>query len=76
MAPLGDPLRRKNSNMPQYRTETDSLDSLELNAFGPLIADVLLGSLGLLTGVQFDELVSPQRVMRLGSDPKPDSTET
>jgi len=29
----------------------------------------------LLTGEQFDELVSPQRVMRLGSDPKPKPTE-
>ena len=29
----------------------------------------------LLTGEQFDELVSPQRVMRLGSDPKPNSTD-
>ncbi len=32
--------------------------------------------LGLLTADQFDELVSPQRVMRLGSDPKINSTET
>jgi aspartate ammonia-lyase len=121
-----------------------SAGSLELNAFGPLIAEALLGSLGLLTnaceifrtrcvegikpnaevcaanvdsatatiaalvetigyeagvevarqgrdggrsirqividselltGEQFDELVSPQRVMRLGSDPKPNSTD-
>ena len=34
MAPLDDLPRRKDNNMPEYRTETDSL----------------LGSLGLLTG--------------------------
>jgi aspartate ammonia-lyase len=124
----------------QAITQACSAGSLELNAFGPLVADALLGSLGLLTraceifrsrcvegiepnaevcganvdsatatitalvetigyeaagevaqlacdgkktirrividselltGEQFDELVSPQRVMRLGSDPKP-----
>jgi aspartate ammonia-lyase len=129
----------------QVIAQACSAGSLELNAFMPLIADSLLGSLGLLTqaceilksrcvegiepnaeacaahvdgataaitalvetigyesaariakqsaetgksirvtaiemellsGDQFDELVSPQRVMRLGSNPKINSTET
>jgi fumarate hydratase class II len=46
-----------------------SLGNLEPSAFLPLVADALLTSIemGILTGEQFDQLITPEAVTRLGS---------